>query len=208
VSLARGVAPLFSPDGPRSGAAAADPDGAGDWIEASVEVARQAGVRCRRNEPLARHTTMRVGGPADVLAAPVALGLAFQQLGALLAGSGYGTECGARWAVTYTHPLAKLWSGAPLGVPLHPVQAYAALAFLALSIFLFFWLPYRGQPGELAGLLLLGAGVIVFFTEFYRDSVGRGMLLGGALNGPQAVAVGLVVVGGIVLLEHQTAVES
>ena len=70
MSLARGVAPLFSPDGPRSGAAAADPDGAGDWIEASVEVARQAGVRCRRNEPLARHTTMRVGGPADVLAAP------------------------------------------------------------------------------------------------------------------------------------------
>ena len=77
---------------------------------------------------------------ADALAAPVALGLAFEQLGALLAGSGYGIEAGkgiaARWAVTYTHPLAALWSGAPLEVALHPVQAYAALGFLTLSIFL------------------------------------------------------------------------
>jgi len=155
-----------------------------------------------------RWKRLPLGTTADVLAAPVALGLAFVQLGALLAGSGYGTQSGVRWAVTYSHPLAKLWSGAPLGIPLHPVQAYAALAFLALSIFLFFWLPYRGQPGELAGLLLLGAGVLVFFTEFYRDPAGRVLLLGGALNGPQAVAVALVMVGGLVLLEHQTTVES
>lgn len=33
---------------------------------------------------------------ADALATPVALGLAFEQLGALLAGSGYGTETTAR----------------------------------------------------------------------------------------------------------------
>ena len=38
------------------------------------------------------------------------------------------------WAVTYTNPLAARWSGTPLGIPLHPVQAYAALAFLALAI--------------------------------------------------------------------------
>ena len=31
------------------------------------------------------------------------------------------------------HPLAARWSGTPLGVPLHPVQAYAAMAFLTLS---------------------------------------------------------------------------
>jgi phosphatidylglycerol:prolipoprotein diacylglycerol transferase len=144
---------------------------------------------------------------ADVLAAPVALGLAFEQLGALLAGSGYGTETAARWAVTYTDPLAALWSGAPLGVALHPVQAYAALAFLALSILLLIWLQRRRQPGDVAGLLLLGAGVIVFFTEFWRDPEGRGALLGGALNGPQVAAVALVVAGGLVLLERNGAVE-
>jgi phosphatidylglycerol:prolipoprotein diacylglycerol transferase len=143
---------------------------------------------------------------ADALAAPVALGLAFEQLGSLLAGSGYGIEAGpgiaSRWAVTYTHPLAMLWSGAPLDVALHPVQAYAALAFLTLSIFLLVWLPYRRQTGDVAGLLLLGAGVVVFSTEFWRDSEGRGALLGGSLDGPQMAAVVLVVVGGLVLLER------
>jgi phosphatidylglycerol:prolipoprotein diacylglycerol transferase len=143
---------------------------------------------------------------ADALAAPLALGLAFEQLGALLAGSGYGTEAGsgiaARWAVTYTHPLAALWSGAPLGVALHPVQAYAALAFLTLSIFLLVWLPYRRQSGDVAGLLMLGAGVAIFVTEFWRDPEGRGALLGGALDGPQIAAAALVVIGGLVLLER------
>jgi phosphatidylglycerol:prolipoprotein diacylglycerol transferase len=149
---------------------------------------------------------------ADALAAPVALGLAFEQTGALLAGSGYGIEAGkgiaARWAVTYTNPLAAIWSGAPLGVALHPVQAYAALGFLTLSIFLLFWLPYQHQPGDAAGMLLMGAGVVVFVTEFWRDTEGRGSLLGGALDGPQMVAVALVVVGGLVLLERPRPIEN
>ena len=88
---------------------------------------------------------------ADALAAPVALGLAFEQLGALLAGSGYGTEAAVRWAVTYTDPLAARWSGTPLGIPLHPVQAYAALAFLTLSILLLVGLPARRQEGDAFG---------------------------------------------------------
>ena len=65
----------------------------------------------------------------DALAAPLTIGLALEQVGALLAGAGYGTETTVRWAVVYTHPLAQRWSGTPLGIPLHPVQAYAALAY-------------------------------------------------------------------------------
>jgi phosphatidylglycerol:prolipoprotein diacylglycerol transferase len=176
---------------------------------------------------------------ADALAAPVALGLAFEQWGALLAGSGYGIEArgiAARWAVTYTHPLAQLWSGAPLGVALHPVQAYAALAFLFLAIFLMAFcqgttsvvpqnpekeeralapegkflglfpsscLSYCRQPGDLAGLFLLGAGVAIYFTEFWRDQAGRGALPGGALDGPQLAAMLMVVLGGLALMERK-----
>jgi phosphatidylglycerol:prolipoprotein diacylglycerol transferase len=157
-----------------------------------------------------RRQRLPLWNTADALAAPVALGLAFEQLGALLAGSGYGIEArgvAAHWAVTYTHIQTALWSGAPLGVALHPVQAYAALAFLALSILLLVWLPHRRQSGDLAGLFLLGAGVVIFVTEFWRDSEGRGALLGGALNGPQAAAVALVLVGGLVLLERKGSVE-
>lgn len=41
---------------------------AGGWSALAAEVARIAGVRPRRDELLARYTTMRVGGPADLLA--------------------------------------------------------------------------------------------------------------------------------------------
>jgi phosphatidylglycerol:prolipoprotein diacylglycerol transferase len=143
----------------------------------------------------------------DVLASPAALALAFEQLGALLAGSGYGTRTTAHWTVTYTSPLAALWSGAPLGVALDPVQAYAALGFLALSMLLLLWLPHRRQRGDVAGLLLLGAGVIIFFTEFWRDSTGWGARLGGAFDELQALAILLVVAGGLVLLERKRPME-
>lgn len=140
---------------------------------------------------------------ADALAAPLALGLAFEQLGALLSGSGYGTETAVRWAVTYTHPLAARWSGTPLGVPLHPVQAYGALAFLTISIFLLFWLPVRSQQGDVAGLWLLATGVAIFITEFWRDTEGRGVVWGGALDAPQIAAVVMVLAGSLVLLESK-----
>jgi phosphatidylglycerol:prolipoprotein diacylglycerol transferase len=142
---------------------------------------------------------------ADVLAAPLALGLAFEQFGALLAGSGYGTAAGhaVRWAITYTSPLAALWSGTPLGVALHPVQAYAALALLTLSLFLLAWLPVRRQQGDVAGFGLMGAGVILYFTEFWRDPTGRGALPGKALDGPQAAAILLVLAGALALVERK-----
>jgi UDP-N-acetylmuramate dehydrogenase len=41
---------------------------AGGWAAHAAEIARIGGVRPRRDEPLDRHTTMRVGGPADLLA--------------------------------------------------------------------------------------------------------------------------------------------
>jgi phosphatidylglycerol:prolipoprotein diacylglycerol transferase len=140
---------------------------------------------------------------ADALAAPLALGLAFEQMGALLAGSGYGTPASVAWAVTYTNPLAARWSGTPLGIALHPVQAYAALAFLALSLLLLLWLPARKQQGDVAGLWMMGTGVAVFLTELWRDSVGYGAVLDGALDGPQVAAVGLVLLGGLLLLERK-----
>ena len=144
---------------------------------------------------------------ADALAPPVAVALAFEQLGALLAGSGYGTVAGPNlpWAVTYTSPQAERWSGTPLGIPLHPVQAYASLAFLLLSLLLMLWLPFRRQQGDVAGLWLLGTGVALFLTELWRDPEGRGSMLRGLLDGPQVAALLVVVAGGLVLRERRGA---
>jgi phosphatidylglycerol---prolipoprotein diacylglyceryl transferase len=142
---------------------------------------------------------------ADVLSSPLAIGLAFEQLGALLAGSGYGTEASRSlpWAVTYTSALAARWSGTPLGVPLHPVQAYAAIGFFLLAIYLLFWLPVRRQAGDVAGLCLLGLGAVIYFTEMWRDPEGRGLVFSGAIDGPQIAAVLMVLAGGLVLCERR-----
>lgn len=138
----------------------------------------------------------------DALAAPVALGAACEQTGALLAGSGYGTETSVPWAVTYHSVLAAGWSGTPLLVALHPVQAYAALGFLTLAILLLVWLPVRRQAGDVAGIGLMGAGVVVFLTELWRDPEGRGDILAGALDVPQIVAVLMVIAGALLLRER------
>jgi phosphatidylglycerol:prolipoprotein diacylglycerol transferase len=140
---------------------------------------------------------------ADTLSAPLALGLCFEQLGALLAGSSFGTESTLPWAVTYTDPLAARWSGAPLGVSVHPVQAYAAIAFLTISICLLLLLASRRQHGDVAGVFLISSGVAIYVTEFWRSQEGRGLLLGGALNTPQAAAVGFVLAGALLLRDSK-----
>jgi phosphatidylglycerol---prolipoprotein diacylglyceryl transferase len=138
---------------------------------------------------------------ADVLAAPAALGLAFEQIGALLAGSGYGTGAHVPWAVTYTHPLAARWSDAPLGIPVHPVQVYTALCFFAIAAAVVLWLPHRRQNGDLAGIFLMATGATMFITEFWRDPLGRGAIFHGILKGPQIAGIVLVLAGAAVLLE-------
>ncbi len=148
------------------------------------------------------HLPLRI--TADVLAAPVALGLGFEQIGALLAGSGYGTGAQLPWAITYTDPLAAQWSDAPLGVPVHPVQSYAALGFFAIAVGLLLWLPHRRQHGDLAGLFLEATGLVLFITEFWRDPLGRGSLFLGVIKGPQVAGVLLVLAGAATLLESKS----
>lgn len=156
-----------------------------------------------------RWVRLPVWRTADALAAPLALGLAFEQIGALLAGSGYGVEAGPHlpWAVTYTSVLAGRWSGTPLGISLQPVQAYAALGFFTLAVLLWVWLPARRQEGDSAGICLFGLGIVVFFTELWRDPEGRGQLLHGAIDGPQVAAVLMVIAGGLALLERKRGID-
>ncbi len=51
-----------------SGTDSAARTAADSWLESAIGIARAAGIRLERDEPLAAHTTMRVGGPADLLA--------------------------------------------------------------------------------------------------------------------------------------------
>ncbi len=151
----------------------------------------------------ARGHRMPLARTADALAAPLALGLAVEQIGALFAGSGYGTETSVRWAVTYTSPLAQRWSGSPLFVPVHPVQAYTALAFFAIALALLAGMPRARQAGDVAGAWLLATGAAVYLTEFFRDSEGRGAIFHGAIDGPQVAAIVFVIAGALILRERR-----
>jgi len=141
---------------------------------------------------------------ADALAAPLAFGLALEQFGALLSGVGYGTGTHVPWAVTYTHPLAARWSDAPLGIPVHPVQAYVGICFLLIAALLLFLLPRRAQHGDIAGIFLMATGVVLFITEFWRDPIGRGAILGGFLKAPQLAGVIAVLGGALLLFERRS----
>jgi len=145
---------------------------------------------------------MPMRATADVLAAPVAMGLAFEQTGALLAGSGYGTGSRLPWAVIYTDPLAARWSDAPLGIPVHPVQAYSAICFFLLAAGLILWISHRRQQGDVAGLFLIGTGIVLYITEFWRDPIGRGAVFNGLIKGPQIAAILLVLAGAAFLLDR------
>jgi phosphatidylglycerol:prolipoprotein diacylglycerol transferase len=149
----------------------------------------------------ARWARLPLAAVADCLAAPVALGMAAEQVGALMAGSDFGRDAltPGIWAVIYASPQAARWSGTPLGIPLYPVQAYAALGALLLACVCFGWMFLARRRGDVAGIWLLGAGSLLFVTEMYRDWEGRGVLLGGRVDIPQLVGLGLVVCGGLVL---------
>ncbi len=74
--------------------------------------------------------------------------------------------------VRHLHPSAcrALERHSASSFPLHPVQAYAALSFLTLALFLLVCLPARRAPPAISPASgSSAAGVIVFLTEFCRD---------------------------------------
>ena len=150
----------------------------------------------------ARAVKMPLLAAADALAAPVALAFAVEQVGALMAGSGFGIDTTVRWAIVYTNPLAARWSGAPIGVYVHPVQAYAAFGMFTLAIALVALVYLRVRSGDVTGVALMGGGVVLFVTEFWRDREGRGAILHGALDGPQIAALVFLLLGAFLLLER------
>ena len=162
-----------------------------------------AGVVCAL--VYARRNKLPLRATADALTPALMLGLAFEQLGSLAAGAGFGRNAGPGlpWAVTYTNPLAMIWSGTPLGVPLHPVQVYAALAFLTLSLLLLVWLPAERRKGDVAGMGLMGLGLTIYITELWRNPEGRGAFLHGALTGAQIAAIVFVIAGALLLRENK-----
>lgn len=115
----------------------------------------------------ARRRAIPVLAALDVAAPAAALGQAIGHVGCLVGGDSWGIPADVPWAVVYRNPAAM----APLGIPLHPTQAYEAVALLA--VFAVLWrVRHRlspAAPGLLAAVYLSALAVIRFGLFFLRD---------------------------------------
>lgn len=128
---------------------------------------------------------------ADAAAPGIALGQALARVGALMGGSGYGTPTTLPWAITLSDPNAA----APLGIPLHPTQAYEAQAGLLLTALLLL-VERCTCPGQLFLLLLMGLALERGVLDLIR---GDAIWITDWATSGQAVAA-IVFVGSLALL--------
>jgi phosphatidylglycerol---prolipoprotein diacylglyceryl transferase len=144
-----------------------------------------------------RRSRIPVLRTCDALAPGIALGHAIGRLGCFAAGCCWGKPTNLPWGVTFTNPLAALLVGTPLGVRLHPTQLYEAALELG-NFFLLAWLLGRKRfDGQVIGAYMFIYGFARYFLEFLRDDPDRGSVLGGLMSGTQLLAIGLVIVGGV-----------
>jgi len=134
----------------------------------------------------------------DAFGPGLALGHAIGRLGCFAAGCCYGKPTSAWWGVTFTNPVAAQLVGTPLGHALEPTQLFEAAVELA-NFFLLMWMFQRKKfDGQVFGAYLILYGVARFFLEFLRDDPGRGSVFGGVMTGTQLIAIGLVILGGVI----------
>jgi phosphatidylglycerol---prolipoprotein diacylglyceryl transferase len=126
---------------------------------------------------------------ADLCGPAIALGQGIGRIGCFMAGDDYGSQTTLPWAVTFDHPDAASIGGAPLGVPLHPVQLYESAVCFAFFLFLV-WLARRKRfEGEVILAYSILYAVARFLLEYARGDADRGFILGGLLSISQFIAI-------------------
>ncbi len=141
-----------------------------------------------------RHPEIPRWRMADICAPAIALGQAIGRIGCFMAGDDFGRAAHLPWAVVFRDPEAAEIGGAPLGVPLHPVQIYESLVCLALFVFLK-WLSRRKKfNGELILAYSILYAVARFILEYFRGDTDRGFIMGGFLSTSQFIAILIVLV--------------
>jgi len=148
---------------------------------------------CRRPYPLSKML--------DVAAPAVAIGAAVGRLGCFLNGCCDGALCTLPWGVQFpagSHAwMRQLNAGliseaAPLSLPVHPTQLYAAVAALAVLGLLLAYFPWRRRPGEVMALLMVLYSMTRLPIEALRADE-RPLLAG--MNSPQLISALLIIFG-------------
>jgi phosphatidylglycerol---prolipoprotein diacylglyceryl transferase len=135
-----------------------------------------------------RHPRLPFWRTADLCGPAIALGQAIGRVGCFMAGDDYGRPTDLPWAVTFTNPDAARIGGAPLGVPLHPVQLYESLVCLVLFAFLVRLRRHKRFDGEVILAYTLLYAIARFVLELFRGDADRGFVFGGLLSTSQFIA--------------------
>jgi phosphatidylglycerol:prolipoprotein diacylglycerol transferase len=99
----------------------------------------------------------------DFLAPAVPIGLCLGRIANFINGELWGAPTDLSWGVVFPNPEAG-------GIPRHPSQLYeAGLEGLLLFVVLWWYTQRRRPVGAVAGLFLLGYGVLRFAVEFVRQ---------------------------------------
>jgi len=156
---------------------------AGDFYGGFIGALIMAAIFFRRNPQLPFWPA------ADVCAPAITLGQAIGRIGCLMAGDDYGRATTMPWGIAFTDPDAATIGGAPLGVPLHPVQLYESIFCLILFILLVRLSRRKRFDGEIILAYTFLYAVGRFILEFYRGDADRGFIFGGLLSTSQFIAV-------------------
>ena len=119
-----------------------------------------------------RHPELPAWRVADLCGPAIALGQTIGRIGCFMAGDDYGRPTDLPWAVAFTDVDAGRIGGAPLGVPLHPVQLYESFVCLLIFVALVRLRRRKRFDGEAgwhdgttenisrSGVLFRGAGIL------------------------------------------------
>lgn len=136
---------------------------------------------------------------ADLCAPAIAVGQGIGRIGCLMAGDDYGSPTNLPWAVTFTDPDAAAIGGAPLNVPLHPVQLYESLFCFALFAFLVRLARRKTFDGQILIAYSIVYAVGRFLIEYVRGDIDRGFVFGTLFSTSQFIAIVIFVLAIVTL---------
>ncbi len=141
-----------------------------------------------------RRRRMPVLSTADLFAPGLALGQGIGRIGCFFAGCCYGKPLDMPWAVVFTHPNSL----APLHVPIHPTQAYAAVGGFFLFGVLMILRKRRAFQGQVFIWYMILHSTLRLVEEKFRGDY-RGLVPGTDMSVTQLLTL-LVLVGSVVAL--------
>jgi phosphatidylglycerol:prolipoprotein diacylglycerol transferase len=156
---------------------------AGDFYGGFIGALIASAIFFWRDSRLAFWRAADLSGPA------IALGQTIGRVGCFMAGDDYGRPTHVPWAVTFTDPDAARIGGAPLGVPLHPVQIYESIVCAVLFFVLVQVQRRRQFEGQVILAYTLLYAIARFILEFFRGDADRGFVFGGLLSTSQFIAL-------------------